>query len=240
MSTKVVPLWWIPLALAACLGAVAAPARAELVVLTHGDFVKVAAYQLLDDGRISLTLPSGGHLALPLGLIERIVDDEVVPEPEEPVVASTEPSLELDFRDGQPVPETPYGGLIFDAAKRFQLNPQLVAAVVKAESAFNPGALSPKGARGLMQLMPATASRFGVHPDDLYDPQRNLEAGARYLAWLHTRFAGDLVRILAAYNAGENAVARYDGVPPYRETRNYIRRIYATLGLVPSQIAGLL
>jgi soluble lytic murein transglycosylase-like protein len=129
--------------------------------------------------------------------------------------------------------------LIFETARRHGVNPELVAALVRAESAFDPAALSHKGARGLMQLMPATARRFGVSPIESYDPGRNLEAGTRYLAWLLVRFDGDVVRALAAYNAGEGTVERYGGVPPYRETRTYIRRIYATLGLTES-VAALL
>ena len=82
-----------------------------------------------------------------------------------------------------------------------------------------------------MQLMPATAERFGVHHQELFDPVQNLEAGSRYLSWLVEQFPNDLAKVLAAYNAGENAVTRYGGVPPYRETRGYVRRIFANLGL---------
>ena len=147
-------------------------------------------------------------------------------------------SVSIDFDEGQQVPETPYGELIFAAAKRERLNPQLIAAMVRHESAFDPGAVSVKGARGLMQLMPATARRFGVETGDLFNPARNLEAGARYLKWLAGRFSEDLPRILAAYNAGEANVDRYNGVPPFRETRSYIRRIYGTLGVDGDPLAA--
>jgi soluble lytic murein transglycosylase-like protein len=87
-----------------------------------------------------------------------------------------------------------------------------------------------------MQLMPATARRFGLTPEEVLQPERNLEAGTRYLRWLLDRFSGDVERALAAYNAGEGTVDRYGGVPPYRETRDYIRRIFTTLGMTATTI----
>jgi soluble lytic murein transglycosylase-like protein len=98
-----------------------------------------------------------------------------------------------------------------------------VLALVQVESAFQPRAVSPKGARGLTQLMPGTARELGVQ--DAFDPQQNLDGGARYLRQLLTRYGGDVKRALAAYNAGPGAVDRHRGVPPYRETRQYVRRV---------------
>ena len=141
------------------------------------------------------------------------------------------PLVAWEFDDTAPIPSTPYGAQIFLAAREQGVNPELVAALVRAESAFNAGAVSHKGAGGLMQLMPATARRFGLTDAERFQPARNLEAGTRYLRWLLERFEGDVPLALAAYNAGEGTVARYGGVPPYRETRNYIRRIFRTLGL---------
>jgi hypothetical protein len=115
-----------------------------------------------------------------------------------------------------------YDGLIADAAHRNSLDPRLVKSVVLIESAFNPAAVSRKGARGLMQLMPETAVRYGVR--DTFDPTENLAGGARHLAYLLGLYGGDLPRALAAYNAGEAAVARYGGVPPYDETRLYVSK----------------
>ncbi len=89
-----------------------------------------------------------------------------------------------------------------------------------------------------MQLMPATGSRFGVSPRELFDPEKNVDAGARYLAWLADRFDDDLPRVLAGYNAGEGTVDRFGGVPPYRETRDYVRRISEGLGLVPPPVSA--
>ncbi len=115
-----------------------------------------------------------------------------------------------------------YDGLIANAARENSLDPKLVKSVVLIESAFNPAAVSRKGARGLMQLMPETAVRYGVR--DVFDPTENLAGGSRYLAYLMGLYGGDLPRALAAYNAGEAAVARYGGVPPFDETRIYVSK----------------
>ena len=109
------------------------------------------------------------------------------------------------------------------SANRHQVDPDLVHAIVRVESNYNPYAVSSRGAQGLMQLIPATARRFGVR--DAFDPSANLEGGIRYLKHLMELYDGDLELVLAAYNAGENAVRRYNGVPPFRETRNYLRKI---------------
>ena len=113
--------------------------------------------------------------------------------------------------------------LIREVARRNRIATELVRAVVSAESAFDPRAVSPKGARGLMQLMPGTARDLGVQ--DVHDPRLNLEAGTRHLSRLIDLYAGDLRLALAAYNAGEDAVRRYGGVPPYPETRDYVERV---------------
>jgi hypothetical protein len=120
---------------------------------------------------------------------------------------------------------SPVRNMIITSAGRLSVDPALVEAIVAVESAFDPRALSPKGAKGLMQLMPQTASRYGV--SDPFDPQENLIGGIRYLRDLFRLFDGDLPRVLAAYNAGENAVLRYRGIPPYRETRDYVRKVLA-------------
>jgi soluble lytic murein transglycosylase-like protein len=116
-----------------------------------------------------------------------------------------------------------YGTLITEAGRMHGVDPRLIAAVVRRESAWNPLAVSRAGARGLMQLMPATASMFGV--SDLFDPRQNIFAGTRYLRSLLDRFDGDVSLALAAYNAGPGAVAKYNGVPPYRETKAYVAAV---------------
>ena len=115
--------------------------------------------------------------------------------------------------------------MITAAASREGVDPALVEAVVAVESDFNPRAISPKGATGLMQLMPQTASRYGV--SNSFDPQENLTGGIRYLRDLLRYFGGDLRRALAAYNAGETAVLMYQGLPPYRETQEYVQKVLA-------------
>jgi soluble lytic murein transglycosylase-like protein len=113
-------------------------------------------------------------------------------------------------------------------APDYQLEPQLVLAIIATESNFDPFALSPRQARGLMQLIPDTASRFNVR--NPMDPAQNIRGGMAYLRWLMAYFEGDVVLVAAAYNAGERAVERYLGVPPYAETRNYVRRIVSAMG----------
>jgi hypothetical protein len=113
-------------------------------------------------------------------------------------------------------------------AERERVDPRLVKSVMLVESNFNPKALSPKGARGLMQLMPGTARRYGVQ--NSWDPHENIRGGTAYLSDLLGMFDGDIVRTLAAYNAGEGAVQRYRGVPPYPETQEYVRRAMLVYG----------
>lgn len=122
----------------------------------------------------------------------------------------------------------PYGSQIWRAARKHEVDGLLVAAVIEAESGFTPDAVSPRGAVGLMQLLPSTGGLYGS--PDLFDPSANLEIGTRYLSWLLREFDGDLERALAAYNAGPAAVARYGGVPPFRETRQYVRKVLAIYG----------
>lgn len=123
----------------------------------------------------------------------------------------------------------PYQRLIERVAARHKLEPRLLAALVEVESARDAEAVSRAGAIGLAQLMPTTALRFGV--EDITDPADNLDGGARYLAWLIRRFDGNLPLALAAYNAGEGAVDRYRGIPPYRETQGFVRRVLSKAGL---------
>ena len=116
-----------------------------------------------------------------------------------------------------------YQAEISAAAREFGVEEAIVLAIIHAESAFNPTALSHAGAQGLMQLMPATARRFGV--TDSYDASQNIRGGVQYLAWLLKRFNGNLTLAAAGYNAGEGAVDRHKGVPPYSETQRYVQRV---------------
>lgn len=202
------------------------PLLGELVLLIGGGVLKVDSYRR-EGNQMRLLLPSGGTLSLSVMRIDRILADEIEEVPGDLGVAK----VEIAFLPDQEVPFTPYGKLIFEVARRHAVNPGLVAAMVRAESAFDPEAVSSKGASGLLQLMPATARRFGIEGGEVFDPELNLDAGVRYIRWLIEHFRGDLPLILAGYNAGEATVERYQGVPPYTETRNYIRRVYSGMGV---------
>jgi len=116
-----------------------------------------------------------------------------------------------------------YDQIINRASEKYKIDPALVKAVIKAESNFNHRAVSPKGARGLMQLMPSTA--YALQVPDSFQPESNVEGGVKYLSYLMELFRNDLSLALAAYNAGENAVIRHRGIPPYRETQEYVQRV---------------
>ncbi len=120
-------------------------------------------------------------------------------------------------------PSAPLIETVARIAQQNQISPKLVHSVIQAESNYDPNAVSPKGAQGLMQLIPATARRFGV--SNVFDPADNIQGGARYLKYLLSLYKGDQALALAAYNAGEKAVARYGGVPPYPETQQYVAKI---------------
>ncbi len=215
-------------ALAVLLAAI--PASASIAVFADGRNTKIEAYAVEED-LIHLTLQGGGTLSLPLTRIERIVDDEIVPaEVVEEVKKIVEEqggvfpkrSWRYSERSG-PLWQSKYNDIIVAAAQKFDIDAALVSAVIKAESDYNPRTVSNKGARGLMQLMPATAKRFGV--SNSFDPEENIHAGTRYLRWLLKTFDGNADLAVAAYNAGEGNVWKYEGVPPFRETVNYINRI---------------
>jgi len=118
--------------------------------------------------------------------------------------------------------------LVHKLSPRFHIEPQLALAIIAAESNFDAAAVSPKNARGLMQLIPETSERFNV--GNAFDPTQNIRGGLSYLRWLLSYFEGDVALVAAAYNAGEGTVERYKGVPPYQETHNYVQRILRTFG----------
>jgi soluble lytic murein transglycosylase-like protein len=188
----------------AALALLAAPARAEIALLDNGTTFKVTSYRA-DGDLVFLTLKGGGEIGLPAATVRGLIPDEVIEE----LAAAT------DYEGVQ--------ALAVEAARRHGLDPRLVLAVVAVESGFQPSAVSPKGARGLMQLMPATAESLGVK--DSFDPAANLDGGARYLSILVALYGGDLQKALAAYNAGAGAVNRHKGVPPYAETRAYVKKV---------------
>ncbi len=124
----------------------------------------------------------------------------------------------------QPGPEDPYIPIIMKAARKYKIDPAIIKAIIKAESGYNPKAVSKAGARGLMQLMPRTAKSLGV--EDSFCPEQNILAGVRYFKQLLNQFNGDVKLALAAYNAGSRKVRKYKGIPPYRTTRIYIKKVF--------------
>jgi len=130
----------------------------------------------------------------------------------------------------------PYGDIIHAKAAKYDVDPLLIAAVIEQESKFRHTARSQVGARGLMQLMPKTGRWMGAQ--DLYDPEQNVDAGVRYIKYLQSRFDGNLNKTIAAYNAGEGNVRRYNGVPPFRETQQYVKRVLRNLDKRNRQLKG--
>ena len=148
----------------------------------------------------------------------------------------TMPEAAIADVDCVPVPDAQVGPVLRDAAQREGLEPKLLTAVIERESAFRPCAVSPKGAEGLMQLMPETADRFGVN--DPFNPKQNIDAGAKYLKELLMRYGGNLGLALGAYNAGPGKVDEAGGIPPIPETTNYVNEILGKLALKPTAIVA--
>jgi hypothetical protein len=149
-----------------------------------------------------------------------VVASRVVPEK---VVSTTPPASKPD-----PQPSLTVNELVANIARRHEVEPSLVDSVIRVESNYNPNAVSSAGAMGLMQLIPSTARRFGVN--NTFHPEQNIEGGVRYLKYLMQLYNGDERLALAAYNAGEGAVAKYKGIPPYPETQNYVYQVGKKLG----------
>jgi hypothetical protein len=202
----------------------AGDARAELVFLTSGRTLSVKTHQIKGES-IVLTLRSGAEVTCDKSLIEKILPDEVpYPEPAPPAPAADQQVPDVTGL----LQSTPYGEIISAVSEAHGVDPLLVRALIQVESNYKPRARSRKGAMGLMQLMPSTARTYNVR--NPFDPKANIEAGIKHLKSLIDRF-GQRDLALAAYNAGEGAVTRFNGVPPYRETKSYVSRILALAGL---------
>ena len=220
-------------AVATCVFAIASSslASAEIIVMTSGRTISVKSHKT-EGNSVILTLRSGGQVTCDQTLIEKILPDEVAhPEPEAQVAETkpaTEPTAQALDR-GALLRESIYEELIAAAAQTHGVDPILVQALIQVESNYKPRARSNKGAMGLMQLMPATAREYKVR--NAYDPKANIDAGVQKLKGLLEKWGGDVRLALAAYNAGEGAVLRFNGIPPYRETQNYVSRILSIAGL---------
>lgn len=198
----------------------AAPAGAEIVRLTNGRTMTVEMCRFEGDVA-TLVLRGGGEVRISSDVIAELLPDEV------PFARARalEALASSGAASGPQLAAGAIRSLVDRVAARVGLDTRLAHAVVRAESNYNPRAISPMGAMGLMQIMPVIARQYGV--SDPFDPEANLEAGMKHLQSLRRRL--DVPRALAAYNAGEAAVARYGGIPPYRETQSYVRRILTFL-----------
>ena len=200
-------------AMAAGLLLAAAPVRAELVFFSNGRSISARSHRTEGDVLV-LVLRGGGEVTCDGARVSRIEPDEIPYAEPAPAASLPTPGLEAQ----------PYSAIVDAVAQEQGLSPtmtRLVKAVIQVESAYQGRARSAKGAMGLMQLMPETARQYSVV--DPYEPRSNIEAGVRHLKSLLDRF--DLPLALAAYNAGEGAVRRFGGLPPYRETRAYVSQV---------------
>ena len=216
-----------PVVVISALLTTAVPVSAEIVFLKSGRTFSVKGHTI-DGERITLTLRSGGQVTCDKNLIEKIEQDEVPyiePQAEKTAEAATPGPV---LQDRSILDGTPYGEIIASAAEAHGVDPMLVRALIQVESGYKPRARSPKGAMGLMQLMPSTAREYKVR--NPFEPKANIEAGIKHLKMLIDRF-GSSSLALAAYNAGPGAVEKFNGIPPYRETRSYVTRILALAGL---------
>ena len=186
---------------------------ADLALLRNGFTIRHEHRQVDGDNtRLFLKADNSSFIDVPTAEIEGYEKD-----------LSPPPPAEIKQPAQRSVSTEQLGQVVNSASAAYHLDPDLVASVIRAESGFNSRALSPKGAQGLMQLMPATAGQLGVR--NPFDPGDNVDGGTRYLRQLLERYKFDLVKALAAYNAGPQRVEQYGGVPPYRETRTYVARI---------------
>jgi soluble lytic murein transglycosylase-like protein len=209
----------------------ASEARAEIVVFKNGRTMSAKSYTVVGD-MATLVLREGGVVTFPSSIVERVEADEVPfdsPDPREEArvqLAHPPTSLAEALISNETLAARPFAELISTVAAEHDVDARLVHAVIEQESNYEALARSKKGARGLMQLMPATARQYGVR--NSYDPKSNIEAGVRHLKALLSRL--DLPVALAAYNAGEATIHRYGGLPPYPETQAYVRNILRRLG----------
>jgi hypothetical protein len=207
-------------AIIAALAVTALPCLAsDVAFLKNGFAIKHERREVVGDvTRLYVSADGSSFVDVPTASIEHY---EAAPE--EPGSGSRVPLSPMSRQQFPARPQTDISQVVNDASGRYRLDPDLVSSVIKAESDFNVRAVSRKGAQGLMQLMPGTASQLGVQ--NAFDPQANVEGGTKYLRELMEKYNFDMVRALAAYNAGPQRVEQFGGVPPYYETRAYVARV---------------
>jgi hypothetical protein len=210
--------WGVALVLGAALVLAGSASAQYIAVFVDGRILAVTGARAIDGSRFRLDLPGGGSLEVPLSRIDRVIADEVEPEPK-PIPPAF---CGADYVEHPFGPGVPFAREIMAAARAAKIHPLLVLAVVRAESDFKPWAVSRVGACGLMQLMPSVWLEQGLA--DPYDPGANLKAGCRHLRALLDRFK-EVPTARAAYNAGVATVEKSGGMPPYRETREFVRRV---------------
>ena len=197
--------------------------NAEMIFFANGRTMSVRDYRVSGD-TITVTLRNGGEATFHKSIVARIAPDEMPDS--QPLVVTSIDDATVVRQARTPLEARPFAALIETVALKHGIDPELVHAVVQAESNYQPSAQSHVGARGLMQVMPSTARDLGVKSARmLFDPQENLEAGVKYLKFLLERFDGDLTNAIAAYNAGPGNVQKYDGIPPFEETQNYVKKV---------------
>jgi soluble lytic murein transglycosylase-like protein len=184
----------------------ASSARAEIAVMESGKILYIDRYHRVGE-EVTLFITGGGEVTVPAEIVVNVVPNEIVES--------------ADIEEIRLLPQ--WATVIRPAAEKYGLDPNLVAAVIWAESSGDPDAVSKKGARGLMQLLPSTARELGV--EDILDPQDNVAGGTQYLRMMLDSHEGNLELALAAYNAGPDAVRRHGGVPPFKETNAYVARV---------------
>ncbi len=193
-----------------------------LLILMHGIFLFPEVY-----GKEGSELLQVQPLAMPGAFFRSAMSalPQIIIPPELRSANPLFPGEEKPVAEAEASPDFAFAHIVLPVAREHGVDWRLVAAVIQAESGFNPRAISSKGAIGLMQVMPGTAALYQVKASDLYNPRKNVEAGVRHLRMLSDRYNGDLVKVIAAYNSGEGNVDRYQGIPPYQQTRNFVRRV---------------
>jgi Transglycosylase SLT domain len=202
---------------------------ADLALLKNGSSIPFLRKEQI--GSVTRLYIRGGHMDIPTTEIASYDKDdtplEEAPPASQPVLKPAATSVAVPAAaatsTSAAAPQVNIDEVVREASNRYRLDPDFVASVIKAESNFNPHARSPKGAQGLMQLMPGTAAQLGV--SNAFDPKANVEAGTAHLSALLDQYHNDPIKALAAYNAGSQRVQQYHGVPPYRETRAYVAKI---------------